>query len=372
MNTNTLTEKKIRHQEEIRRLIYSNQFKSFNTQFLSISEKFALFLLSVKTPADLCQFFNAPHFEIENCINQPIYTTYYIHKNKGGLREISAPSPFLKKLQQKLNKHLQGVYLQLKPECSKGFVLHLSGRELRANIVENALPHVGKKYVLNMDLEDFFTSISSQRVYTLFRSAPFHFNQHLAKALTYLTTIKGSLPQGAPTSPVLSNLVCLALDEKLTSLSKRFGLQYTRYADDLTFSSNSPIQAETIEEIRSIIHEEEFRVNEKKYRLQAANRKQVVTGLVVNNKVNVDRKLLRQLRAIFHDIQLNGVHIAIIKHYDLNYFPTKQDEDNFLMKLRGLNQFVSQIRGKDDPKVKEFQFHLSAAYGLIEDFRVRL
>ncbi len=108
-------------------------------------------------------------------------------------------------------------------------------------------------------------------------------------------------PRVSPTSPVLSNMVCFKLDNQLELWCKQNEITYTRYADDLTFSSDNPIDTKLIVDIRSIIVQNDFCVNEKKLRIRAKNRKQTVTGLIVNDKVNVDRKLMKNVRAMLHD-----------------------------------------------------------------------
>ena len=131
------------------------------------------------------------------------------------------------------------VYLGMKPKNVHGFVLQVANEEIQANIVENAKLHVGKRAVLNIDLENFFPSISAKRVKELLENKPFCFNQEIATALALLTTHKGRLPQGAPTSPVLSNFICIELDHALQAWSGNHHVNYSRYADDLTFSSNT-------------------------------------------------------------------------------------------------------------------------------------
>jgi RNA-directed DNA polymerase len=170
----------------------------------------------------------------------------------------------------------------------------------------------------------------------------------MANAITLLTTINGHLPQGAPTSPVLSNLVCLPLDKQLMAWCDEREINYTRYADDLSFSCDEPFTIEEISGIRLIIAQHDFRVNEKKLRKRANNKKQTVTGLVVNEKVNVDRKLIKKVRAMLFDLRLNGIKAAAQKHYDSIEFVSDKKCDAFLFKLKGYINFIGQVRGKED------------------------
>src|SRR5690606_17442000 len=200
---------------------------------------------------------------------------------------------------------LQAYYLCIKPTAVFGFVINPHYLGHACHIAENAKMHTDKKHVLNIDLKDFFPNISASRVQSVFKSSYFNFDAPMATALTLLTTYQGKLPTGAPTSPVLSNFVCLKLDADLKNFCETKALQFTRYADDLTFSSHHQISTDTVLDLINLIKKNGFEINDKKLRLQSSNRKQVVTGLTVNQKVNVDRKLLKKVRAMLHDLATN-------------------------------------------------------------------
>jgi RNA-directed DNA polymerase len=311
-------------------------------------ESNAIILLSIDSPIHLLIFFETSYPKFEQIINQPSYIHYTIPKKKSGKREIYAPQGDLKRHQKRLNYYLQGYYLCSCPNEVHGFVIQPNYLGKACNILENAKPHVKKKYVLNIDLKDFFPSISAKRIKELFLSDIFNFNEQISTALTLLTTYKGQLPIGAPTSPVLSNFICLALDRDLLEFSTAQELTYTRYADDLTFSSNFLITSDHILDIINIIHEHRFNINEKKLRLQTSNQKQSVTGLTVNDKVNVDRKLLRKVRAMLHDLTTNGLDIATQRHFKLETLTGHELKGKFIHRLEGYINFIGQIRGKYD------------------------
>jgi RNA-directed DNA polymerase len=201
---------------------------------------------------------------------------------------------------------------------------------------------------LNIDLKDFFSSISARQVKTLFESEYFNFNEQISTALTLLTTYKGLLPTGAPTSPAISNFICKSLDQDIKSFSSLKTLTYTRYADDLTFSSDQPITNDDILDIINLIKNNGFAVNEKKLRLKTSNRKQTVTGLTVNEKVNVDRKLLKKIRAMLHDMVTNGIDTATQRHFNLKTAVEVKHRAKFIHQLEGYINFVGQVRGKND------------------------
>ncbi len=310
----------------------------------------ALWLLSIEKPAELSLFLDTPFYCLERLINNPSYKFYQVEKKKGGKRDIYAPNDELKKIQKKLNYYLQASYLCIKPEEAHGFVINPGYLGAKSNIVENARPHTQKKYVLNIDLKDFFSNISAKQVWGVFSSYPFNFNEQISTALTLLTTYDRKLPTGAPTSPVISNFICLKLDAELKVFCSDNLLNYTRYADDLTFSTDNPISDDILLDIMNLIKKNGFFINEKKLRVRSSNKKQIVTGIIVNDKVNVDRTLLRKIRAMLHDLSKNGLHDTTQKHFKLLGYVDKKYQIQFINKLQGYINFVGQVRGKTDSR----------------------
>ena len=201
-----------------------------------------------------------------------------------------------------------------------------------------------------MDLKDFFPSISAKQIKKLFTSSFFNYNEQIATALALLTTYEAKLPTGAPTSPVLSNFVCHNMDAELYFFCSFNGLQFTRYADDLTFSSDIFISKDVIQNIIQIIKNNGFEINEKKLRLQSFYRRQTVTGLTVNEKVNVSRHLLKKIRAMIHDLNSNGIDAATQRHFGKDVARNAQYNyrKHFIYRLEGYLNFVGQVRGKED------------------------
>ncbi len=305
-------------------------------------------LLNLKTATDLCNLLKVDFSLLQDLINAPIYTRYSIPKKRSGRREIQAPEEHLRIVLKSLNRYLQFVYLSVRPINVHGFVLQLNDEISDSNIVENAKMHVGKKTVLTIDLKDFFPSITARRIRDLLLAKPFYFNENIANAIGLLTTYNGRLPQGAPTSPVLSNFVCLDFDAELQAWSVKNNIIYSRYADDLTFSADEFIIEQKIEEIKSMIVAHGFVVNEEKLRQRLKNRKQTVTGLTVNTKVNVDRRYFKKVRAMLHDLKQNGVEAAVSNHFKLSEKASKERVISFFQRLEGSIVFIGQVRGKDD------------------------
>jgi RNA-directed DNA polymerase len=324
----------------------SNHLEGALAQFKK-HELNALLLLSIENPVELCRFLKTSFFQVEAIINNPVYTDYKIKKKKGGDRQIFAPDKQLKAIQKRLNYFLQAYYLCVKPKEVHGFVVHPHYLGTYCNIVENAKVHTQKKFVLNIDLKDFFPSITARQVKQVFTSPYFNFSEQLATALTLLVTYQGKLPIGAPTSPVISNFVCHQLDSDLIKFCRDNQLTFSRYADDLTFSSNTEIDNQTTQVIINLITKNNFEINEKKLRLKTSNRKQTVTGLTVNEKVNVDRKLLKKIRAMLHDFKTNGLEPAVQRHFRTERVEPKHSA-KFIDRLGGYINFVGQVRGKSD------------------------
>ena len=311
---------------------------------LSKKEEIALRLLSAR---------KITNSEILQLIKNPCYKTFKIPKKKGGFREIFAPEKSLKHTQKRLNCFLQAYYQCIKPECVYGFTPKPNERQSFCNIVKNAEPHVGKRFVLNIDIKNFFPSISAKSVFELFRSELFRYNEQTAATLALLFTYEGILPAGAPTSPVISNFICLPLDRELLQLCRNHPLCYTRYADDLTFSSDLPITKEQISDIIVLLKKYGFQANKKKFRLQSSHTQQKVTGIVVNEKVNIDRRQIKKVRAMLHDLGKNGLASAAAKHFGVK----QADEElqmRFFNRLEGYIQFIGQVRGKDDFIYRKF------------------
>jgi retron-type reverse transcriptase len=245
------------------------------------------------------------------------YITFFVSKRSGGKRRLAAPHQRLRACQEWiLTNVLEKVPMHA---AAHGFV---RGRCTRTN----AQQHVGRDVVLNADLEDFFPTITLGRVKGAFRSLGYSPAVATIFALlctesprrkvkydgkTYHVAVgPRGLPQGACTSPALSNLVSRRLDRRLAGIAARLGWTYTRYADDLTLSASGEAAGKVgylMSRIRHIAQEEGFSVNEKKTRVQRQNARQSVTGVVVNRRPGAPRKLVRRLRAILHRAQREGL-----------------------------------------------------------------
>ena len=248
------------------------------------------------------------------------YKYFEIPKKSGGFRKISAPSHSLKLIQRAIADVLTELYRPL--PCVHGFVPD-------RNIVTNASLHTNKKYILNVDIQDFFPNTTYASIIKVLKSAPFSFHDEVAKAIARFACLNGGLPQGSPLSPILTNMHCVTLDNQLSEFSKSYKLHYSRYADDLTFSGSKPVfDKRFFSSLNKIVRNSGYELKQSKTRIQSKNMRQEVTGLVVNDKINVNRQYIRELRAMIHLVH-NG------------YYP-KLDA-----KIEGKLAFLSMIKGKD-------------------------
>lgn len=225
------------------------------------------------------------------------YTTFRLAKKSGGARRIDRPIPSLRVAQRWILRNILDK-LQTTP-CSFGFE---RGSKLRFHAEE----HAGARAVLTLDIKNFFPSISIAQVTQVFRIAGYP--SSAASILARLCTCRGTLPQGAPSSPRLANLVCYRMDRRLAKFAERRGFVYTRYADDMSFSAPSASTLATSRPfISHIIHDSGFRLNTAKSRLVGPRGRKTVTGLVLAEQtVGIGRQRLRELRA-----RIQHAHIAL-------------------------------------------------------------
>lgn len=184
----------------------------------------------------------------------------------------------------------------------------------KRSVVDNAKKHVNKCYVQNLDIKDFFPSITQEMILRCLIHYPYHIKYRVAFMLAKLCCIKREddnkvLPQGSPTSPILANMVCEGLDNAILSLSRQFNLDYTRYADDMTFSgqyNSFKDEGNFMKRLNSIIEDNGFKINPDKKRIQKHGSRQEVTGIIISSKTNVRRKYIKEIRVMLHNWETMG------------------------------------------------------------------
>jgi hypothetical protein len=284
------------------------------------------------------------------------YKTFTIKKKSGSFRIINAPVSGLKSILRPLNFVFQCIYTP--HQAATGFVHNKS-------IVFNAEKHVGNNYVLNIDLKDFFHSFDRNRVIKGLINKPFYLNRDkrflaflVASLCTHKIEVNGAmkivLPQGSPTSPTLTNILCEEMDYRLSDYAENIGAIYTRYADDITFSSSKKIISteEFYKELKLIIEEGYgLEINSRKTRLQKAGYRQEVTGLIVNEKVNVRRRYIKQMRMwiyLWEKYDYKKANIIFKRDYISDKGHVKKINTDLLDVLEGKLQYLKMVKGHKD------------------------
>lgn len=262
------------------------------------------------------------------------YTSFEIPKKSEGTRTIDAPTGFLKNIQKRLAYALWDHQRNLRIERNtQANISHAF--EKKKSIMTNAQIHKNKYIILNVDLEHFFESFHFGRVSGFFeKNRDFDLPHDVAIIIAQLTCYKGHLPQGAPTSPIITNLICQILDMRILRIAKKYKLDYTRYADDMTFSTNNrsfiKSKEEFMQELGKELNRSGFTINHKKTRLTLRDSQQMVTGLVVNKKVNIKAEYYRQTRAMAYCLYSQGL-------FSIN------GKEGTLDQLEGRFSFINQI-----------------------------
>lgn len=246
------------------------------------------------------------------------YSTFSIPKKNGDKRKIHAPNDELKWVQKKLADKLYSIHAQyLEDNNIKSVISH--GFEKDKNIISNAYIHKNKRFILNIDISNFFDSFHFGRVKGFFeKNKAFKFSSEESIIIAQLVCYNGKLPQGAPTSPLIANLIFNIVDLQILKLARAYKLDYTRYADDLSFSTNAMTFGSNyslfLTELSSILIKNGFKLNEEKTRLEFFSSRQEVTGITVNQKLNVCKKFIKDTRAMADklyktdEFQINGTN----------------------------------------------------------------
>lgn len=336
---------------------------------------------------ELCRFLGYDFNDISRHAypnTKKLYKSFTILKKSGGLRVIYSPRRPLRDLQKKIKNELEKL---IKYRASAhGFIKEKS-------IISNAKNHVNKNFVLNLDLEDFFQSIHFGRVAKLFESSPLELPHPVAIFLAHICCRDGVLAIGAPTSPIISNMICYKLDGQLQKLARENRCTYTRYADDITFSftclgnklprgivyleSNEPLGFKLGLDLLEIISNNSFKINSNKTRLKNKSQRQEVTGLIVNEKINVKRKFIRKTSSMIHALKTHGAILSEAEYmdkYQSGYIPQRQLKrieskpgELFIKIIKGRLNYLKMIRGSQCNIWRKLMYDFSVALGKPEE-----
>jgi RNA-directed DNA polymerase len=285
------------------------------------------------------------------------YSSFDVPKRGGGVRNINAPCPELLLLQRRLSDLLQNCTEEIK-QRKKWEDQLAHGFKRRRSIITNAIKHQKRRYVFNIDLQDFFPAINFGRVRGFFiKDANFMLHPNVATILAQIACYENGLPQGAPSSPVISNLIGHILDIRLCKLASANGCTYSRYADDITFSTNKPDFPPSIarrdaggthkwevgDRLNNVVISAGFAINRTKTRMQYRSSRQAVTGLVVNRKVNIRTEYRRTVRAMAHRLFKTGSFQRMRMVPDANGVLTPTMVDGTMAQLHGMFGHIDAV-----------------------------
>lgn len=310
----------------------------------------------------LLQHLKVSHAELKKIwwFRRRMYSQFNIAKRSGKTRTIIAPDRRLKIIQGKLVPLLNQLYRPRQPV--HGFVLDRS-------VKSNAEAHGQRRYIVNLDLQDFFPTITENRVTGLLRALGV--DGRVSEIVARLCCYMGHLPQGAPTSPVVSNMICYRLDTDLLLVAKSSRAIYTRYADDITFSTYQPptslfeasvpaagrFSPEMLaSQLRDAIKKNSFVINPDKAHYAERNSRRIVTGVKINAGLNVDRRYIRRIRAILHSIERLGLADAQLKYNASGGVGT------LAAHLRGKIAYVAHLKGQTDPVVRSLAHRYNRSF----------
>lgn len=289
------------------------------------------------------------------------YTTFEVPKKSGGTRTIKAPNPKLKKLQQHLAHLLYACLEEIEKTKTSTPVSY--GFRKKGTIMANAKNHKRKRYVLNIDLKDFFPAFNFGRVRGFFlKDKAFALEEQVATTIAQIACDGTALPQGSPCSPVISELIGQVLDLRLLRLAKKYGVTYSRYADDITFSTNqkefpaalafpdsSTLSGWALgEALTNKIISSGFEVNGEKTRMHCRGSRQQVNGLVVNEKANIRSEYYRNTRAMCDSLFIKGVYFRSLTTPEKPEDTPKPEMTDSLNPLEGVLSHIYAVTQSEE------------------------
>lgn len=260
------------------------------------------------------------------------YRTFEIPKKSVGMRLISEPLPSLKEIHWWI---LDQILYKIK--VSRYAKSYIKNRSIKSN----ARFHRNRELLLTIDIEDFFGSLKYPLVYQMFIRCGYR--EEVATMLSNICTLKNQLPQGAPTSPAISNILFRNVDKRIGGFTKKHEIRYTRYADDMSFSGTFE-PGMVIKFVRNVLDDVNLRVNEKKIRVRKKHQRQEVTGIVVNEKMQVPREVRRKLRQSVYYIEKYGLN-SHLEH-------TENTRANHIKHLLGIANFILFVNPEDEEVAK--------------------
>jgi RNA-directed DNA polymerase len=323
--------------------------------------------LAVNTLNDLCELLAIDVLRLQALALQPRYNVFTIPKKNGKLRLIEDPHDDLQGVQSTLNDYLQAIYWHQRSPAAYGFLVVPSGDPSPRHIETNAALHLHHPWMLNCDLSDFFHQITQERVIAVLSESPFRIDRDSVNAIARICTFKGRCPMGAPTSPVLSNLVFASVDHDLLALATKRGWTYSRYADDLTFSSHDALNWDDYTAIQRIVTKQHgFEFNPEKVQLFPPEAVKTVTGLTLGlNGLEIPVDFISGLST-----DIKQLEAALTVQFRAGAMVSKPNE-RFQRSVWGKLQFMARIMGTHHPAVIKLEQAYQGAIAPPTDLEMR-
>ena len=330
---------------------HKNKIDEYEEKYIFWDKEHLLFMID--------SYFNKANVKmnIENLDDS--YDIFYIKKKKKGHRMITSPKEYLKDLQVFINENI--LQICQTSEYAHGYVF---GR----SIITNALEHCNKKVVICMDIEDFFGNINRDSVINVFLNL--NYNKEISEILAAYCMYNNGLAVGAPTSPTISNMVFKEIDYKLNNIASEYGFDYTRYADDMTFSSNdSKIgYKKFVSLIKMELNNMGYRINEKKTKIYTKRGKQEVTGLIVNNGIKVKSIIKKKVKAEIYYCKKFGIDNHIRRKYSDEFNKNNLDEISeekkraFIYYIEGKINFIKLVEPLEGKRIEREYLKMVGKY----------
>lgn len=291
-------------------------------------------------------------------MQNPPYKVFTVPKKNGSPRTIEDPCNELKTILDRLNDFLQALYFFHKTDAAYGYIIRPDDGIETRNVLTHAQKHCASPYLLNIDVLDFFHYVHWQTLYESLTRMPFHLHETIARNICNLCTFNGRLPMGAPTSPALSNIATYLFDLEMQQYCKGEGILYTRYVDDMSFSSHLPITERHFEQLAAMINRYGYILNPKKIKWFLPTDKKIITGLVVKDGVvSVPPEYSLE---IAKEINILKAYVLtqtrLFPGNTIDYFYCKPAQ-----KIKGALAFVESVHGSDDPNLIRLQQQLGEA-----------
>lgn len=306
-------------------------------------------LSRIKTLKELAWYLGITKKQLAQINPETHFITFQIPKpGKNEKRTIESPTGNFKYLLDRLSDGLQWLYSEHRTKAAQGYIRSVKNDPDKRTIFTNAKKHLGKKYLLNIDFDNFFHQITEKKVREIFSHGQlFSFDTATEEYLTKFVCYKGRLPMGSPTSPPLSNFATIDLDNELTLWAKHQRINYTRFVDDLSFSSDKPISDAHFNIINDILDSHQFKADPKKIKWFGSNDCKEVTGLIVGNTISVPAEYLTSLEAEI-------LKLKEIKQYAMNYpdYSVLEWIQKLEQVVAGRLAFLCSVYGKESPEYR--------------------